>query len=542
MKKKLLTKLFLALALTIYTSVNSQVNKEQLAQIDSLFLDWNRPNHPGGAIAIMQGDDVVFSKAYGLASMEYLVPNTPGTRFNVASVSKQFSALGIVKLHLAGKLSIDDTIDKYMDWLPSYGSKITIRHMLHHTSGLRSLHTLFSLAGWRGDDTRTNADLDRIITKQTELNFEPGSEYMYCNTGYMFLANIIEKVTGTSFVDYMADEVFAPLGMDDTYVEAEYDRVVPNNATSYNRTRDGFVRAVEYWGYVGSGNIHTTSKDLLIYLKNYYDPLPGWKAAFDKMQTLDLLNDGSFNQYAFGVNVDELYGRKRVGHGGSIGGFRSNVAVFPNDKTSIAIITNFSNSGPSSLSNKIAKILFEETPPYKNIGVAHISRKKMESYSGTYWDGETYRESEVSISGDTLFLRGTPFLPIKNDAFTAVPSGNDSKIEFRNGSMTYYPKSGKPMVFSKLVKEELSTTLAEAYVGTYYSPEIETAYTLHFEDGELYAHHIRHGNITLHQKKKDLLEGNHVLSHIKFMRENGEIKGAHISNNRVRNLWFIKTE
>lgn len=540
--KKLFPRLFLALALTICASVNGQLNDGQLAQIDSLFLNWNRPNHPGGAVAVMQGDDVVFSKAYGLASMEYLVPNSTGTRFNVASVSKQFSALGIVKLHLDGKLSIDDTIDKYLDGLPSFGSKITIRHMLHHTSGLRSLHTLFSLAGWRGDDTRTNADLDRIIAKQNELNFEPGSEYMYCNTGYMFLANIIEKVTGTPFVDYMADEVFAPLGMVDTYVEAEYDRVVPNNATSYNRTADGFVRAVEYWGYVGSGNMHTTTKDLLTYLKNYYDPLPGWKAAFDMMQTIDPLNDGSFNQYAFGVNVDELYGRKRVGHGGSIGGFRSNVAGFPNDKTSIAIITNFSNSGPSGLSNKIAKILFGETSPYKNIDVAQISKKKMESYSGIYWDEETYSESEVSFRGDTLSLRGISFLPITNNEFTAIQSGNDAKVEFKNGSMTYYPKSGKPMVFSKLVKEELTSALAETYVGTYYSPEIETAYTIHFEDDKLYAHHIRHGNIRLHQKKKDLLEGNHVLSHIKFLRENGKIKGAHISNNRVRNLWFIKTE
>ena len=146
--KKLFPRFFLALALTICASVNGQLNDGQLAQIDSLFLNWNRPNHPGGAVAVMQGDDVVFSKAYGLASMEYLVPTSTGTRFNVASVSKQFSALGIVKLHLDGKLSIDDTIDKYLDGLPSFGSKITIRHMLHHTSGLRSLHTLFSLAGW----------------------------------------------------------------------------------------------------------------------------------------------------------------------------------------------------------------------------------------------------------------------------------------------------------------------------------------------------------------------------------------------------------
>jgi len=539
--KKLFPKLFFTLALLFWGLVDAQLSEGQLSQIDSLFVQWNKPNHPGGAIAIMQGDDVVFSKAYGLASMEYLVPNTTGTRFNVASVSKQFSALGIIKLHLEGKLSIDDTIDKYIDGLAPFGNRITIRHMLHHTSGLRSLHALFGLAGWRGDDTRTNTDLNRIIAKQTELNFEPGSEYMYCNTGFMFLVNIIEKVTNTSFVDYMKEEVFIPLGMNDTYVEADYDRIVPNNATSYNQTLEGFVRSVEYWGYVGSGNMHTTTSDLLKYLKNYYNALPGWKPAFDMMQTLDPLNDGSFNKYAFGVNVDELYGKKRVSHGGSIGGFRSNIAVFPEEETSIAVITNFSSSGPAGKSNNIAEILFGK-PSAKKLGMVSISKKKMESYSGTYWDDETYSEQQLTISGDTLYLGRNAFLPTQNDEFIAISSENDTKIKFKSGTMTMYPESGKPMVFSKLKQEELTESLAKAYVGTYFSPEIETTYTIHYDDGEFYAHHIRHGKINLEQKKKDLLKGFYPLSYIRFKRENGKIIGGWISNGRVRNLWFTKTE
>lgn len=539
---KLFSKLLLGLAFIFCTWVSAQLSEEQWANIDSLFLQWNKPNHPGGSIAIMQGNDVVFSQAYGLASMEYLVPNTTGTRFNVASVSKQFSALGIVKLHLAGKLSIDDTIDQYIDGLAPFGSEITIRHMLHHTSGLRSLHALFGLSGWRGDDARTNADLDRIMTKQSELNFEPGSEYMYCNTGFMFLANIIEKVTSDSFVDYMRKEVFIPLGMNDTYVEPNYDRIVPNNATSYNQTLDGFVRSVEYWGYVGSGNMHTTTDDLLKYLKNYYAPLPGWKTAFDTMQTLDPLNDGSFNKYAFGVNVDKLFDKKRVSHGGSIGGFRSNIAVFPNERTSIAIITNFSSSGAGRKSNQIAEILFGETLQNKDLKIVKVSKKKMESYAGTYWDDETYSQRMLTTGGDTLYIGRNAFLPVQDDEFVAVQSGDATKIEFENGGMTIYPDSGKPMVFSKFEEEELTKSLAKEYMGTYYSPEIQTAYTIHYEDGQFYAHHIRHGKIRLEQKKKDLLEGNYPLSYLKFKTENGEIKGVWISNGRVRNLWFIKTK
>ena len=539
---KLLHQLSCILALLIFTGAHAQITDEQLANIDSLFLEWNRPNHPGGAIAIMHGDDVVFSKAYGLASMEYLVPNTTGTRFNVASVSKQFSALGIVKLHVAGKLSIDDTLDKYIDGLAPFGSKITIRHMLHHTSGLRSLHALFGLAGWRSDDARTNADLDRIMTKQTELNFEPGAEYMYCNTGYMFLANIIEKVTDTSFVDYMREAIFIPLGMTDTYVEANYDRIVPNNATSYYQSKDDFTRAVEYWGYVGSGNMHTTTTDLLNYLKNYYNPIPGWKDAFDTMQNLDLLNDGSFNQYAFGVNIDTLFGKKRVGHGGSIGGFRAHIAVFPDDEMSIAIATNFSTAGPSQKSDQIAAILFNEQPTQKALKVAKVPKNKMESYAGTYWDNESYTERRLTVGGDTLYMGGSAYVPIQDNEFVAIASDNNSKLSFENSGMTLYPQSGKPMLFSKFEKEKLTENLANSYTGTYYSPEIETAYTIHYEEGHLYAHHIRHGKIQLEQKQKDLLEGTYPVSYLKFKRENGAIKGVWISNGRVRNLWFAKTE
>lgn len=541
--KPTMKKLLIVLLVIGWSYCHAQLQTEQIAKIDSLFLQWNTPNHPGGAIGIMQDDKIVFSKAYGLASMEYLVPNSTGTRFNVASVSKQFSALGIVLLHLQGKISIDDTIDQYIDGLAPFASKVTIRHMLHHTSGLRSLHTLFGLAGWRSDDSRTNADLNRIMAKQEELNFEPGSEYLYCNTGFMFMATIIEKVSGRSFGTYMQEEIFVPLGMYDTYVEGEYDRIVPNNATSYNHTDDGFIRSVEYWGYVGSGNIHTTTKDLLTYLKNFYDPLPGWDSPFKIMQTLDPLNDGSFNQYAFGVNVDSLYGRKRISHGGSIGGFRSNIAVFPGDRTSIVIITNFSSSGPAKKSNKIAEVIFGK-PPKKPIEVAKIPKSKMASYVGTYWDDITVQERRVTINGDTLFIGNgnskTAFLPITKNEFITLDPENATRIEFNGKVMTFHPKSGKPSLYTKYKSEPLTPQRAEEYVGTYYSKELETAYTVHYEDGKLFAHHIRHGTIPLEQKMDDLLEGDYPLNTMKFKKENNKIIGVHISNGRVRNLWFEK--
>jgi hypothetical protein len=175
-------------------------------KIDALFIDWNTPNHPGGAVGIVMDGRLVYSKAFGLASLEYLVPNTPGTRFNIASVSKQFTALGIVKLHLQGKLSVDDDVRNHIPELQDFGHTVTLRHMLHHTSGLRSLHALLSLAGWRGDDSRTNEDLMRFMREQKDLNFVPGEEYMYSNTGFILMAVLIEKLTGEDFPTWMKRE------------------------------------------------------------------------------------------------------------------------------------------------------------------------------------------------------------------------------------------------------------------------------------------------------------------------------------------------
>ncbi|MFD2098905.1 serine hydrolase domain-containing protein [Flagellimonas iocasae] len=541
MKRKIF-RLSFCLAFLYASLVSAQL--DNIAQIDSLFLEWNQPNHPGGAVAVMKGDSIVFSKAYGLASLEYTIPNTPGTQFNVASVSKQFSALGIVLLHLQGKLSVDDTIDKYIGGLPDFGKQITIRQMMHHTSGLRSLHALFALAGWRNDDSRTNADLDRIIPMQTELNFEPGSEYMYCNTGYMFLANIIEKVTGKKFVDYMKEDVFEPLGMNDTYVEPDYDAIVPNNATSYYSKKEGFVRAAEYWGYIGSGNMHTTTNDLLKYLKNYYQPLSGWEKAFETMLTLDLLNDGSFSEYAFGVNVDTLYGKKRVTHGGSIGGFRSNAAVFPDEKTSIAIITNFSSANPGDKSNQIAGILFGKPNYHKHLEVAKVSKSRMDSYAGDYWEHTTYEEEKVEIKGDTLFLGAskTPFLPIKENLFEALDPQNGTRLEFSNGQFIYRPYNRKTKIFKKFIEQPLTEESAKEYIGAYYSPEIHTSYSIFYREGKLFAYHIRHGELELKQKFEGLLVGEYPLDVLKFKRENGNVSGVWISNGRARNLWFVKTE
>jgi len=482
--------------------IDAQINPNQLSKIDSLFVSWNVPNHPGGAVGILKDGKTIFSKAYGLASLEYLVPNSTQTIFNTGSVSKQFTAMGIVLLEEQGLLTFDDDIRKHIPEFPIFNQTITIRHLLHHTSGLRSLHALFALAGWRGDDSRTNDDLNRIILNQKDLNFKPGEEYLYCNTGYMLMVNIIENISGEKFTHWMKSNIFDELGMHHTYVEDEYSRVVPNNATSYYGSKT-FSRAVEYWGYVGSGNMHSTTDDLLTWLQNFTTPQKGWESAFSKMLTTTPFNSGAPNSYAFGVGIGNHLGKKTVGHGGAIGGFRANVRAYTEDDLHIAVLTN----------------------PKQKFG-----RK-------IYLKNDTLRYSRSETNE-------SPIVPINSNTFKMLEVDVDLFIEFndKNAQMIVKEEGQSASIFDGIENTGMpNLTEISEYAGKFYSPEVETFYTITRVDSSLICYHPRHGIIETEILYKDILSADWPLGIIEFERdENGNINGAFMSNGTARNVWFKK--
>jgi CubicO group peptidase (beta-lactamase class C family) len=551
-------KYFLLLTLFfINYAIQAQLSKNQYQQIDSLFQEWNSPNHPGGAIGIMKDGKTVFSKAYGLASLEYLVPNNNGTIFNLASVSKQFTAMGIVLLDLQGKLSVNDDIRKHLPELPDFGHTITISHMLHHTSGLRSLHALLGLAGWRGDDSRSNADIDRFMLSQKELNFVPGDEYLYCNTGFMLCVNIIEKISGQPFTEWMEENVFQPLDMQHTYAEDNYSRIVPDNATSYYGNQEhGFERAVEYWAYVGSGNMHSTTADLLKWLDQFSNPKEGWSDAFHKLQTMDNFNSGKPNSYAFGVSIGALNGYKKIGHGGAIGGFRSSVAAYPEEKLSIAVLTNFSSANAGGMENKIARILLakpemaevqEKTPMnFKTIALTNV---ELEEYEGWYWCDRDNFARKIYLKADTLrYSRSKTseslLIPVAKNKFRMLADGLEVYVDFeksgQNAAMSVI-EGDLITQFESFEKREPTRQELRAYEGSYYSPEIETTYKIQLDNAKLTGYHVRHGDFPIKVLKKDVMDGGYPLGIIKVQRDSsGNILGIRVSNGRVRNLWFRK--
>jgi CubicO group peptidase (beta-lactamase class C family) len=556
--------IFLCLSFSSPQVAFAQLSRQETQKIDSLFVPWNRPDHPGGSVGIMKEGKVVFSKAYGLASLEYLVPNSPGTQFNIASVSKQFTGMGIVLLHIQGKLSLDDDVRKYLPELPDFGDTITIRHLLHHTSGMRSLHALLGLAGWREDDYRTNADLYRFMKNQRDLNFRPGEEYLYCNTGYMLMADIIEKVTGEKFAGWIQASIFEPLGMIHTYVEDDYARVVPNNATSYYGSYGkGFSRAVEFWGYVGSGNIHSTTEDLLKWMNDYYHPPAGWEDAFRTMQTRGILNNGDTLGYAFGIVLDKYREHRRLQHSGSIGGYNSSVQAFPDQALNIVVLSNFSSSDIGTKSAGIADILLGlEKENGGNVMIracdvtpVPLSAAEMEKYCGYYWNEKNRYSRKIHVKDDTLrYFRSesseSRLMPVAEDTFQMVDVPSEVKVRFENlqdGRKAMVVQAGDedPVRLESYTPPVITKDLLAGYTGRYYSPELDTHYSLYLKgDSLLMGNHPRHGDFEISILREDDLEGKESpFSGIRVKRnKRGRILGLYVSNGRVRNLWFNKLQ
>jgi CubicO group peptidase (beta-lactamase class C family) len=549
----ILLTLFISASLTL----SAQLDSEQEAEIDSLFLSWNQPNHPGGTIGILIGDDIEYQKSYGLASLDYLVPNQPSTIFNLASVSKQFTAMGILLLEKQGKLSVDDKISKYIPNLSNIGDKITIRHMLHHTSGIRSFHELLWYAGWRWGDNRTNEDIYRLMEDQVDLNFEPGEEYMYCNTGYIYMAYIIEKISGETFPVWMKTNVFEPLGMKTAYVEDRPSSVIPGNATSYfGSAVGGFERAIDYWSYVGSGNMHATIYDLIAWGKNFYDPKPGWEELFQRIQTTDAFNNGKHNQYAFGVNVMDMNGLKVIRHGGSIGGFRTDFVVLPDEETVITVLTNHSSSNPGGKTNDIIDIITlyqkqqEESAGKEKVRYVKLKAEELSRFEGSYWTPKNKYTRKIYLRNDTLRYERSegnesPIVPISKNQFKMLGLGaTDIIITFseKDDDLEMKVTVDKERDFVHYRFEETAVTNKEmaSYAGVYKSEELDVYYHFIWEDEQLIGYQQRHGYFeNIKRVKKDVLNTDEFIA--EFQRdEAGVITGVQFTSSRVRNLKLVK--
>src|SRR5262245_41692285 len=243
------------------------------ARVDAVFAQFDKPDSPGCALGVIKDGKLVYSRGYGMANLEHGIPNSPKLVYDIGSTSKQFTAASILLLAKQGKLSLDDEARKYIPELPAYQWPITIRHLIHHTSGLRDYLTLFSLAGVNFDDTTTEKDALEIILRQKGLNFAPGDEWLYSNSGYFLLSIIIKRASGKSFAEFAKENIFDPLGMTHTLILDNHKRIVPMRAVGYSpNPRGGFQTEMSNFEQTGDGAVQTSIEDLLLWDQNFYEP------------------------------------------------------------------------------------------------------------------------------------------------------------------------------------------------------------------------------------------------------------------------------
>jgi CubicO group peptidase (beta-lactamase class C family) len=336
------------------TAVDASADRD--AKVDALFAQWKSPHSPGCALGVIRDRRLVYARGYGMADLEHGVPITPHTAFDIASMSKQFTGMAVLLLAEQKKLSLDDDVHRYVPEVPDYGATITLRHLVHHSSGLRNHFMLRQLDGWRWGDLVTRADELATVARQTELNFRPGDEHSYANTGYFLLGEVVRRVSGVPLREFAERSIFGPLGMTDTQVHDDDSLLVPGRACAYNQQKDGsWVNNITRSEDVGASNVYTSIEDLARWDRNFYDATVGGPAVIAHMLEPGTLNDGRKLAYAAGLRLGTYKGLKLVWHAGSSSS-RSEYLRFPDQRFSVICLANTGAIDPSDLARRVADI------------------------------------------------------------------------------------------------------------------------------------------------------------------------------------------
>lgn len=331
------------------------------AKVDQVFAMYDKPDSPGCALGVIQDGQFIYKRGYGMANLEHNIPITPSSVFRIGSTSKQFTAAAILLLAEEGKLSLDDDIRTYLPEFPDYGTPVTIRHLLHHTSGIPDYLRLSYAAGYGEDAYVTDDEVIAMLASQEELEFESGEEHRYSNSGYFLLSQIVQQASGKSLREYAEEKIFRPLGMMNTHFHDDHNEIVPNRASGYAWEHGRLRISMTNLDMVGDGGVFTTVEDLFHWDQNFYHQRIGDPQFLDRMLARGVLNNGDTLDYASGLIHGTYRGLKTISHLGGFVGFRAEMIRFPEQRFTVICLCNLSVTEPNKLAKRVADIyLFGE--------------------------------------------------------------------------------------------------------------------------------------------------------------------------------------
>ena len=532
------------LAIILISCTEQQRIPEYAEKVDNVFSDW-KPTEPGAAIGIYRGGKLEYAKGYGMANMDYGIANTTNSVFRIASTSKQFTAACIILLAEQGQLSLDNPLSKFFPEFPDYAKDISLRHLLNHTSGIRDYLQLVYLAGFDDDDFYTDEEVMNLLVKQKNLNFATGDEFLYSNSGYWLLGQVVLKVSGTTLAEFAEQNIFKPLQMKNTHFHDNNSMIVPNRASGYTPTDDGFEIIMTQLEMIGDGGVFTTIEDLGKWVDNFSTHTVGSQEFTQKMQTKAILNNGDTLDYALGLNITKYNDKPVVRHGGAFVGYRAELMRFPEENIAIAVLTNRSDGQAGQHANQIADVLFDKPKtsvdkiePQKTSEDYVTTPEKLAHYVGSYWNDTLMKGNKVSIKNDTLYLDNNRLVAIESGQFSLVKYPK-IKVSFRDDRMTIQFPGRDPQIYTAYELPIYTASDLNTFAGSYYSEELQVSYLLQLQGKELLLY-INGKKISPLVSGKENIFVNDAMGTFEFIRTKNKSTGFILTSGRVKNLLFKK--
>ena len=550
---------------TLELKVVEPVAVDPARRADQLMYAYAGDDVPGGVVGVIRDGELIFSKAYGMSNLSYGIPFEVNTPTNIGSVSKQFTAMAILLLEQQGRLSLDDDVRKYIPELPDLGHVVKIKNILNHTNGYREVFNLMPMTGWKGEDVLLRQEVIGILKRQEALQAVPGEEFNYNNSAFILAAEIVERISGMPFPEFMKENVFEPLGMRSTMVRTDPETIIPGASQGYRLDSTGYKEAGDLYAAYGAGGIYTTPADFARWMNNFNDPVVGDRKLIDRLVMVDTLNNGDTMTYALGIGVDETRGLLSYSHGGADIAHRAFVSYYPEINSGVVAMSNNAAFPSYRIATELADVFFKDAfdpeegedgdgdpegeEGEKAAGV-EVPLELLEAYSGKYVLKGIGVVLEYSVVDGVLKMNmeGQPeatLTPLSQNEFEY--EGVEASIIFHTndqGEVTgaVHSQGGTDYQLEAVPPYEPSLETLMSYEGRYYSSELDVFYKLEVHDSTLVLGIRNTKEIELSVIKEDVYKGDvFFIGELAFVKDPaGRVKGFTLANGRTRGINFVK--
>lgn len=538
--KHLSSLLLIALLLcTSYLGAQKKYLGDTIKLIDAILQqDINPGLAPGGVLTITRNGVEIYSKAYGFADPEHNIKNTPVSIFEAGSVSKQFAAAALLILVDEGKINLDDDVRKFIPELPDYGTPITVRNLFTHTSGIKDWGSILALAGWPRTTKVYTQDIARqTIFRQKSLNFEPGTEYSYCNSNYTLIVTLVERITKKTLAEFTRERIFNRIGMTRTGWRDDFRKIVPDRAIAYEKSGNRYLMDMPFEQTHGHSGLLTTTADLLKW--NYYWMTGGFGESLGKLRlTHGVLKDGQEIEYSLGAVFQAPFmGENEISHSGATAGYRAWLAIYPKSGLSVAYLSNCANTAPATVGRKVIEVFLGENPHSANQNRVSLTREELQEKAGLYRSLKGHDVIELGVDGNELsYSKGGNLKALSKDSFAL----GSRRIIFTAENMIFVTSTHDARLYEKIPKYDPTAKELNAYAGKFYSEEADATLDLKVEDGKLIAYRTATVSLNLVPSYKDAFTiGRSILVEFKKGKK-GKITGFSMSVERAENVQFAR--